>query len=227
MGLLDKIAGVVIGTVTNIIPGSTGLRNTYSPTNPSDYNSVLRSSDQAAAVLGAALVEGGSGAVATGGIAAAAGGALTLTGVGAPVGAPLAVAGVAVAEAGAATAVGGVVLMANSNANSEAGYSYGEEKNTNSGSESTKSRSKPSQTGTPNSSEIQAKDASGKTTKYTTYDENGKFVKEFRGAGQDHGNIPRPNIKEPVNNTNPNTGIPYQNGYNVRPANPWEIPQTK
>ena len=88
-----------------------------------------------------------------------------------------------------------------------------------------KSRNKPAQHGIPNSSTIQGKDANGKTTRYTTYDKNGKMVKEYRGEGKDHGNVPRPNVKEPKYNTNPKTGEQHQNGYKVRPAESSEIPQ--
>jgi len=50
------------------------------------------------------------------------------------------------------------------------------------------------------------------------------LVKEYRGTGTDHGNIPRPNVKEPNMNTNPKTGETFHNGYEVRKANPDEIP---
>lgn len=55
-------------------------------------------------------------------------------------------------------------------------------------------------------------------------DENGEVVKEVRSTRIDHGDIARPNVKEPDYNTNPKTGEQYQNGYNVRGAEPWEIP---
>ncbi|WP_353867149.1 polymorphic toxin type 24 domain-containing protein [uncultured Sporomusa sp.] len=53
---------------------------------------------------------------------------------------------------------------------------------------------------------------------------NGKIEKEVRLTGKDHGDIPRPNVKEPNYNVNPETGEVYQNGYRVRPARADEIP---
>ena len=78
----------------------------------------------------------------------------------------------------------------------------------------------------PNSSEIQQIDPkTGKVTKYTTYDKDGKIVKEYREEGKDHGNIPRPNVKEPKYNINPKTGKKFKNGYEVRRARQDEIPK--
>lgn len=54
---------------------------------------------------------------------------------------------------------------------------------------------------------------------------DGKFAKQFRGTGKDHGNIPRPNVKEPIININPKTGQKFQNGYEVRKAKIDEIPK--
>ena len=88
---------------------------------------------------------------------------------------------------------------------------------------SSSSRNKPKENGIPNSSEIQAT-TKGTITKYSTYDSNGKIIKEYRGTGKDHSNIPRPNVKEPNMNTNPKTGETFKNGYKVRKAKPEEIP---
>jgi hypothetical protein len=87
-----------------------------------------------------------------------------------------------------------------------------------------KSRNKPKEYGVPNSTEI-VRDKNGKITKYTTYGPDGKIVKEVRLTGKEHGNIPRPNVKEPRYNINPKTGQKFQNGYQVRPAKPSEIPK--
>ncbi|AUG56368.1 polymorphic toxin-type HINT domain-containing protein [Acetivibrio saccincola] len=87
-----------------------------------------------------------------------------------------------------------------------------------------KPRNKPKQQGTPNSVEIQ-RDANGNIIKYTEYGPDGEFVKEVRLTGKEHGNIPRPNVKEPNFNVNPKTGEIFHNGYKVRPAEPWEIPK--
>ncbi len=85
------------------------------------------------------------------------------------------------------------------------------------------SRSKPKEYGTPNSTEV-VRGADGKVEKYTVYGPNGKIEKEVRLTGKDHGDIPRPNVKEPNYNVNPETGEVYQNGYRVRPARADEIP---
>jgi RHS repeat-associated protein len=122
---LDELAGLVIGTVTNVIPGTTGARNLYTPAEADAYNSALRTADNSAMAVGIAATNFGKGAMATGGVVAAGGGTLVLTGVGAPVGAPIAIAGTAVASTGAATAVVGSTLVLNSTANQQAGYNYG------------------------------------------------------------------------------------------------------
>ncbi|CAN5586466.1 hypothetical protein BH23BAC1_BH23BAC1_25350 [soil metagenome] len=87
-----------------------------------------------------------------------------------------------------------------------------------------KGRSKPKETGKPSSREIQARDKDGNITKYTDYDANGNIIKEYRGTGVEHGNIPRPNVKEPKFHVNPKTGDKFQNGWTVRPPRPDEIP---
>lgn len=89
-----------------------------------------------------------------------------------------------------------------------------------------KSRSTPTDTGTANSTKVD-RDSNGNITKYTTYGPDGKIVKEVRIDGKDHGSIPRPNVKEPTFNTNPKTGKQFQNGYQVRPANPDEVPNSR
>nr|WP_225942122.1 pre-toxin TG domain-containing protein [Sporosarcina limicola] len=96
----------------------------------------------------------------------------------------------------------------------------------NSTSTSKKSRSAPADTGTPNSTKVD-RDTNGNITKYTTYGSDGKIVKEVRIDGKDHGSIPRPNVEEPTFNTNPKTGEQFQNGYEVRPVDPDEIPNSR
>ena len=63
---LDTVVGTAIGVVTNVVPGSTSLRNSYTPTDAADYNSALRNTDAAAMVVGEGMVKGGSGAIASG-----------------------------------------------------------------------------------------------------------------------------------------------------------------
>ena len=76
--------------------------------------------------------------------------------------------------------------------------------------------------GIPNSTEI-IRNNNGKIEKYMTYGPDGKLEKEVRLLGKEHGDIPRPNVKEPRYNVNPKTGIRYQNGYSVRKAREDEI----
>ena len=90
-----------------------------------------------------------------------------------------------------------------------------------------KSRNAPASEGIPNSSKIEAKDIAGKTTKYSTYDENGNLVKQVeadRGTSR-HG-IEGATKKIPTTNTLPDgTKIPGK--MKIEPASPNEIPQGK
>lgn len=135
-GWTDKLMGTLIGTATNIVPGSTALRDMYHPANASDYNDALKKTDDAALVLGGALMKGGTGGTAAGlGLASA---GLTVTAVSggtlAVGGLPAAAAGGTLAEAGVVTAAAGVTLTANAVNNQKSGYNYGkkpQQKNTN------------------------------------------------------------------------------------------------
>ena len=155
----------------------------------------------------------GGGEAATGAGGAAAGVAISTTGVGAVVGAP------ATAE-GAAMATHGTLMMfsAGKNLNSQKGR-------VDENSSGSKGRSNMKENGIPNSPLIQERNSNGKVVKYSTYDSNGKIIKEYRGERKPHGNIKRPNVKEIRYNTNPKTGKVYQNKSEVRPANPNEIPK--
>jgi len=95
-----------------------------------------------------------------------------------------------------------------------------------SGNNAPKPKNKPKASGEPNSVEYQ-RDANGNINKYTEFGPNGEFVKEVRITGKDHGNIPRPNVKEPNININPRNGELFQNGYKVRPTEAWELPKQK
>lgn len=123
----DVVVGYGIGLLTNIIPGSGNLRDTYAPTDPSDYNNALQGIDNASILVGDGMVKIGGGGMAVGGGAvavgvtatAASGGTLAIGGV------PVAVVGGALIEAGATTATTGAVLMTNGKENKEAGYDRG------------------------------------------------------------------------------------------------------
>jgi RHS repeat-associated protein len=92
-------------------------------------------------------------------------------------------------------------------------------------SSSTKSKNAPQSTGIPNSSKIEAVDATGKTTKYSTYGGNGVIKKQVQAAtgGTRHG-VGGATKKVPNYNTNPNTGQKFINGYKVKKAMPAETP---
>ena len=62
----------------------------------------------------------------------------------------------------------------------------------------------------------------GRDGQYTTHNGDGTY-KQYRGSGQDHGGIPRPNVKESVPNVAPNGKVYY--GDQVRPALPGEVPK--
>jgi RHS repeat-associated protein len=212
----DKVLGFGAAVVDNAFGGMTDVRSYAASyvTDARDFNTGLTTGDVASVAIGGAevgtgggMVEGGTVAVGAGvvGLAAAGTGAVAI------------VAGAATVATGATLMTHGTVMMASAAKNLANGKGQISEENNN-------QRNKPKENGTPNSSEIQAKDGNGKATKYTTYDGNGKATKEYRGTGKDHGNVPRPNVKEPNYNTNPKTGEQFQNGFKVRPANPNEIP---
>jgi RHS repeat-associated protein len=99
-----------------------------------------------------------------------------------------------------------------------------ERKGKSNNSSKVKSRNKPKATGIPNSTRIH-RGKGGKIDKYTTYDKYGNIQKEVRLTGKPHGDIARPNVKEPDYNINPATGERFKNGYKVRKAENWEIPK--
>jgi RHS repeat-associated protein len=63
---------------------------------------------------------------------------------------------------------------------------------------------------------------SGKDGQYTTHNGDGTW-KQYRGSGQDHRGIPRPNVKETGKNITPD-GRTFIDKGRVRPARPDEIP---
>ncbi|WP_442878605.1 hypothetical protein [Burkholderia sp. 1B3(2022)] len=65
----------------------------------------------------------------------------------------------------------------------------------------------------------------GPDGQYTTYNGDGTSM-QYRGSGQDHGGIPRPNVKETTINVAPDGTVFVGKGV-VRPARPNEIPKGK
>ena len=123
----DVLIGYGIGLITNVIPGSGSLRDSYEPNDPSDYNNALQGVDNASILVGNGMIKTGGtgmaigvGAVAVGTTATVgSGGTLAIGGV------PVAGAGVVLLKAGATTATTGAVLMANGKQNQDAGYNRG------------------------------------------------------------------------------------------------------
>ncbi len=66
----------------------------------------------------------------------------------------------------------------------------------------------------------------GPDGQYTTHHDNGRNWKQYRGSGKSHGEVARPNVKEPSVNVSPDGRI-HINRPTVRPANPDEIPKRK
>ena len=126
----DRIIGVLVGYITNILPGSGFVRDWFTPNSRADYNNALQSVDQAAEIVGdvaltVAAVEGGTGAA-----MAATGSGLVVSVVGTPEGAVVAGAGTALMAESAKLGATGALFKANSKTNQNAGYERG---NTNSG----------------------------------------------------------------------------------------------
>ena len=127
---IDKVVGYIVGGATNVVPGTGFIRDWYSPDNSSDYNSALKHTDEAAAVLGTSMVKTGTGTIAAGGVLATAGAGVTVSTVGAGVvvGAPAVAVGAEIAGVGAATAATGGVMVMNSSKNKSDGYERGKSK---------------------------------------------------------------------------------------------------
>ena len=123
----DAFVGYLVGTATNLIPGTESLRDSYSPTDPTDYNSALRISDNIAAAAGSTLMIAGEGGMAGGATMMAAGTTMTVSSGGALViaGGPVAIAGAEVLAIGAISTATGAMLMANSEENKSGGYERG------------------------------------------------------------------------------------------------------
>ena len=123
----DKVVGYFVGGVTNVVPGTGFIRDWYSPDNSADYNSALKRTDEAAAVMGTGMMKAGTGTMAAGGVLATAGVGVTAStaGVGVVVGGPVVAAGAEMAAVGAATAAIGGVMVLNSSKNKSDGYERG------------------------------------------------------------------------------------------------------
>ena len=127
----DIVVGYGIGFITNIIPGTGALRDSYTPNDPSDYNNALQGVDNASMAAGASMIAfggnamaAGEGTVALGTVAAVTTGGVATTTV---------VIGGTIQATGATTAAVGVMMMSNANQNKQAGYDRGKKGNVSSG----------------------------------------------------------------------------------------------
>ena len=125
----DVVVGYSIGFITNILPNTGFIRDSYTPTDVSDYNNALRGMDNASMALGKAMIVAGSGTMFAGETMTAIGVTLTIGSAGAASTAsiPTAISGVVVTEAGAITAAAGMNMMNNAQQNRKAGYRRGKE----------------------------------------------------------------------------------------------------
>ena len=125
----DVLAGYGIGLLTNIFPNTGFLRDAYTPTDASDYNSALRGMDNANMAMGIGMIAGGGGAIIAGETMTATGVALTVSSAGtaSAVSIPTAVNGVVLTEVGAIIAASGVNMMSNAQQNKSGGYNRGKQ----------------------------------------------------------------------------------------------------
>ncbi len=126
----DKVVGFVYGIVTDVIPGTDGLRDSYTPSNYADYNTGLQNADKTSTVVGAALVVDGGKDVATG-LSVASTSATVMVASGgttAPVTGTTAVGGLTLAAKGGLEMGVGAVMLANTSKNSSKGYDRGKSK---------------------------------------------------------------------------------------------------
>ncbi|WP_158559413.1 DUF6443 domain-containing protein [Deminuibacter soli] len=211
---LDKAAQVGKKIISEGATGLLGVANAYSSDNVGGVGRVDGSnlSGGAGTAFRFGQKVGDVLALATGGVEALGGTLATVAS-----GGTLSLASVTVALHGGLTGTVAVKNLINNNVHSEGASDQ-------SAQQSSKSKNKPNESGTPNSSKIEGKDASGKTTKYSTYDENGNIVKQVESdRGVDRHGVQGATKKVPTYNTLPN-GTVKQGKYKIEPATPVETP---
>jgi hypothetical protein len=120
----DIYAGFIIGTITNIIPFSSSLRNLYSPKNVADYNTALQTTDKTFMTIGTAMSDAGKGGAALGLATVTAGGTAIIGSAGAATvaGGAAVVGGGVLTAAGTAMGLAGSVITMNATNNKNVGY---------------------------------------------------------------------------------------------------------
>ena len=122
----DKIMGYGIGIITNIIPGSSGLRDSYAPTNTFDYNSSLQAADHVSVIAGGLMITAGAAGASAGTSMVAGGATVAATGIGAPEGAAIALSGATVDGISIATGLVGTSIVIQAMLNTSQGYDRGQ-----------------------------------------------------------------------------------------------------
>lgn len=208
----DVVVGYGIGLVTNIIPGSGGLRDRYTPNDPSDYNNALQGVDNASILVGEGMIKTGGGGMVLGGaavtvgvaVSAGSGGTLAIGGL------PVAGVGATLIQAGATTVTTGIILMSNGTQNQDAGYNRGRGSN----------HLKPSSEATGDHSSFR-RGSDGKISNTATYKVNDKNPTGFD-------EVKRVDVEGGSHRTRTGVEVPtphVHEGKNVRPATPEELPR--
>ena len=121
----DKIAGFGIGVLTNVVPGTGGLRDTYTPNNSSDYNNALRTADNTSMAVGGVMITAGGAGMVAANTMVGSGVTVAVTGVGAIEGAVVVVAGGTVDATAAAVGIIGTTVTMQAASNASQGYNRG------------------------------------------------------------------------------------------------------
>lgn len=125
--ILDCVVGFAVGVGTDIIPGSGYLRDSYSPSDASDYNSGLQAADNVVATAGSCIAGDGLAKIGVGLLAAELGVAATAVtgGAGSELSVPVVAGGAAIIVEGALETAAGAIVMVNANENQSQGYDRG------------------------------------------------------------------------------------------------------
>ena len=123
----DKVVGFTYGVISDVIPGTGNIRDSYTPNDYDDYNAGLKSADKTSYIVGTALIADGGRKVVTGlGMAST---SVVVTagsgGVTAPVTGITSAEGLSIAAKGAVETGAGAVMLANTSNNSSKGYNRG------------------------------------------------------------------------------------------------------
>lgn len=121
----DVIMGGIIGLITNVLPMSGKLRDSYIPADKDDYNYGLQVADITSGVVGVIMIVSGEGGQAAGGGLVAVGAGVAATGIGAPEGGIVALGGTVAVAGGVVLEAGGMYILANSAENASGGYERG------------------------------------------------------------------------------------------------------